>query len=628
MGVYDVIISSNTLEHFFYPYDISLKLSEHAKKYLIFLVPFQEKDRIPEHFYTFDYTNIPFKINRFGLRFFKEIDAREVENTYWFGKQILLIYQKDFKFSKNHKLADFGVDALSKKVDEIRDELEKTKLREMNLLKEKTTIEVHLNYLKKERDELFQKLEKSYDDYKNLEQIKNQLESTLKQTQGELERILKERNEFFNALNNIYSSDFWKAASFYYRLKEKNAVIRNAVKILSKLKRIIIKHKDKKLKKKSLRTKEKTKIDFNRTLKFILRKHENKPIFIFCPVIDWNIPLFQRPHHIAINLSKLGTLYFYCTTNYYDKINGFKKIKNGCYVTNQFGLIDKLKVKKVYHIHAADKNIDANFIEEKLSQGNIILYEYMDELHEDVSGKIPKKILDRHIKVLKDERCIVITTAKKLYNKVSQYRNRNHILVTNGVEYEHFNKKFKENEMPSEIRNLKNKYKYIIGYFGALAKWFDYEAIKTLAINKPNYCILLIGWDYDGSLKLSRIEELENVKIIGPIEYRLLPKYAFWFDVSTIPFLINDVTKSTSPIKLFEYMSLGRPIVTSKLPECLKHKDIVLTYDNSRDFVKKIDEALKLKNEKVYLEKLKTEALNNTWEKKAKQIMKIVKENL
>ena len=77
-----------------------------------------------------------------------------------------------------------------------------------------------------------------------------------------------------------------------------------------------------------------------------------------------------------------------------------------------------------------------------------------------------------------------------------------------------------------------------------------------------------------------------------------------------IPFLINDITQATSPLKLFEYMALGKPIVTTSMNECKKYKSVILA-DNKEHFVENIDKAIDIvKNEnKEYYKILEQEAL-------------------
>ncbi len=361
----------------------------------------------------------------------------------------------------------------------------------------------------------------------------------------------------------------------------------------------------------------------------ILENHRGKIIIIFPPLIDWNTPLFQRPQHLAKNLAKQNVLYFYCTYNkQHDSVFGFKKIYEGCYLTNRFDLVDKIRGrKKFYDIQSTDNIRDWKFIKKILDRNEGVIYQYIDEISEIINiKKIPAKTYEKHRKILKDERCIVIPTASKLEREVKKYRKRNFKLITNGVDYEHFSlaKKFDFKDLPPPIQNVVRKNKNIVGYFGALASWFDYELIIKLSEERPDLEIVLFGYNYDNSFKKYKLSEHENITIYGPVNYNILPSYATFFDVAMIPFVINEITESTSPIKLFEYMALGKPIVTTDLPECRKYKQVLVAKDHA-DFIKKIDEAIELRNDRSYIRSLKEEARKNSWEKRAKEIVDMIK---
>ena len=64
----------------------------------------------------------------------------------------------------------------------------------------------------------------------------------------------------------------------------------------------------------------------NKQLDEILMENEGRPIILSLSFIDWKVPLYQRPQHIAIQLAKKGFLYFYNTRNYFDFMDGYKKI--------------------------------------------------------------------------------------------------------------------------------------------------------------------------------------------------------------------------------------------------------------------------------------------------------------
>jgi len=361
----------------------------------------------------------------------------------------------------------------------------------------------------------------------------------------------------------------------------------------------------------------------------ILETYPNQSIMILPPLVDWNIPLFQRPQHLARNIAKQDILYFFCTPNgLYDNIDGFEEVSAGCYITNRFDLVDQIESRnKVYDLSSTDNGTDWSFVRTRLDRGDQIIYQYIDEISEEISGhEIPKSLFEKHFNILKDERCIVIPSATKLEEDVKEHRTKNYKLVTNGVEIEHFSQLITKEEYPTLVNDLLKKNKPIIGYFGAFANWFDYALVIKLATERPNLEILLLGVDYDGSIKKYNLEAYDNITIAGPIDYKELPKYAAAFSVSTIPFLINDITESTSPIKLFEYMAMGKPIVTTDMPECRKY-DSVFIGKTHEAFIDKIDEALELQNDKNYIKLLKKEALENSWEAKAEDIAGMIEQN-
>jgi hypothetical protein len=148
--------------------------------------------------------------------------------------------------------------------------------------------------------------------------------------------------------------------------------------------------------------------------------------------------------------------------------------------------------------------------------------------------------------------------------------------------------------------------------------------IEKIAKAHKDWNIILIGVDYDKTLaKYHYFKHLENVHYLGPVNYKELINYGNCCSVLTIPFVINEITKSTSPVKVFEYMSMEKPIVTTDLPECRKYESVIIGKNHS-DFIQKLEYALSIKDDKKYKAILRKEALENTWESKAKEILDFV----
>lgn len=351
----------------------------------------------------------------------------------------------------------------------------------------------------------------------------------------------------------------------------------------------------------------------------ILAKHAGRKIIVFRPLVDWDLPLFQRPHHIAARLARQGFLYFYCTPNAYDGIDGFREVEDGLYLTNQFDLVSGLYAEKIVHLYSTDNHCSLDYVRGQQAAHAQIIYEYIDEIDPTISGvEIPQHVWDKHNALIADERVICVASADKLYNEVREMRSSNMALVTNGVEYEHFTTPVLA-PPPADIADWVQAGKPIVGYFGALATWFDYELVEKCAARYPELNFLLLGWDYDGTLGKSGFSKYPNIRVVGPIPYKKLPEYARFFDISTIPFKINAVTESTSPIKLFEYMSMGKPIVTTDMPECRKYESVMIGKSHE-SYVDLIGVAMSRRSDNVYKALLCEEALANTWDAKAKVI--------
>lgn len=345
-------------------------------------------------------------------------------------------------------------------------------------------------------------------------------------------------------------------------------------------------------------------------------------VIIFENNFGWKKIMKQRPQQIAENLPE-GTIMFYHThtDSDFSEKNRIQKIKDNLVLIDlgyhRDVLLDFLAEKnnKYLMIYSTDF-IPYERIKMYENYNYTVLYEYVDDLNENLCGKdLYPQLVERHMNILKDDP-IIICTATKLYNNIPKENSKE--LITNGVDYEHF--KYKNYELPDDLKNIRENHNHLICYYGALASWFDYDLVSQIAKDK-NLGIVLIGQDYDNTLGESIILENDNVYYLGRKKYEDLPKYGCNCDLFIIPFIINDITESTSPVKLFEYMAQEKPIVTTALPECKKYKSVLYS-ENHQDFINNIYKAIELINDEEYKKLLVSEAKDNTWVEKAKKMIK------
>lgn len=370
--------------------------------------------------------------------------------------------------------------------------------------------------------------------------------------------------------------------------------------------------------------------------KSIIENSNYEAVDIFCFRFGWNASSFQRAQHIASNLAKSKVLIFYAKNPFRDKQKEFfTKIENNLYLIDidnpilMYYLRKNLKsINKKKLIHTCSTNLYSsyNYLMSFKNEGYTILYEYIDEISAEISGtKIPNSFLKMHSKLIKDKDNIIVSSAQILYDKVYKIRKAvNNVLACNGVEYEHWQVDSDSYKKYEDITKIAEEGKPIIGYFGALANWFDYDLLGYLAVNRPNYNFVLIGWGYDNAFSNSKITKLKNVRFLGPKNYSQLNSYITAFAVCIIPFKVNEITLSTSPVKLFEYLAAGKPSVCTAMPECMAVNEVFIgnTYE---EFINKLDEAVLLKDDIEFINKLKKVALENSWSKKVQIIIKNIK---
>ena len=107
----------------------------------------------------------------------------------------------------------------------------------------------------------------------------------------------------------------------------------------------------------------------------------------------------------------------------------------------------------------------------------------------------------------------------------------------------------------------------IAGYHGAIASWFDFDLLEAVASAMPEWTFALVGPVLSGAEEpAARLAEMDNVIFVGERSPEAVVGYVQHFDVGLVPFRLDEMTKAVSPLKLFEYLAAGVPVVSTSLP--------------------------------------------------------------
>ena len=362
---------------------------------------------------------------------------------------------------------------------------------------------------------------------------------------------------------------------------------------------------------------------FDAFCKFSSHESQIKKIFIYLS-IPFKAELYQRPQHLAVNLARLNNLVIYADNKQAGEISENLHILGEKLIFK----VAKPLGKSIYVF--VGNTIDINTTLRLKQEGYEIIYEYIDEISDEIFGGAASFLREKHRRLEEAEPSLIITTAKKLYEEMAaRFGEEKVILSPNAVDVEHFNNVDKS-VIPDDLIEITRKDQSIIGYYGAIAPWLDYELINRAAKERPDYNFVFIGPNYDN--EWAKEFKQTNIKYLGAKHYSELPQYSIHFDVCMIPFKEGEVAKLTSPLKLFEYMAAKKAVVVTKdLLECYGYEG-VLPSQNDEEFITNLDKALMLGKDVNIQNKLFSYARENTWKQRAvaidKRISEIEKETL
>lgn len=215
------------------------------------------------------------------------------------------------------------------------------------------------------------------------------------------------------------------------------------------------------------------------------------------------------------------------------------------------------------------------------------IYHCVDEIK--AQPGMPIDVLEREEKTLIQQASIIFVTALQLKENRVKWNDNIHYF-SNVADYVHFNTAVtKDYVIPEDLKNIGSP---VLGFIGAVSSYkINLDLISYLAAQRPQYSIVIIGevGEGDPSTKIDILRAHKNIHLLGPKPYNVLPQYLKYFDVALLPNNLNEYTDNMFPMKFFEYLAAGKPIVSVDLSSIQEFHNVVKIGKDKFEFVMAVD---------------------------------------
>jgi len=326
-----------------------------------------------------------------------------------------------------------------------------------------------------------------------------------------------------------------------------------------------------------------------------------RPDILVFPVIDW-VYRRQRPQHLATQLAKLGYRVFYFSTEFVEETFDFKpeeeEVARGVFYLKLPGgytppdiYADRpseleaevmrtaiARLRREYGIGACINLVQYPFWEEIATSlpNSWTVYDCMDAYHAfpNASG---------HLREM--EEALVAKADRVICS--SDYLGARFRGLGATVEVIH------NAASPDDYAGARGKSprgeRKVAGYIGCLTEWVDTALLAEAARRLPEVDFVIVG---EPEVDVGDLEALPNVTLTGEVPYGDLPGHMARFDVGLLAYGMNDVNVASDPVKIYEYLAAGKPVVATRTPEIERLGELVELSDDAEGFVANIGRAL------------------------------------
>lgn len=247
-----------------------------------------------------------------------------------------------------------------------------------------------------------------------------------------------------------------------------------------------------------------------------------------------------------------------------------------------------------------------------------VVYDCIDELAVHIRRPELATMYRHWEEELLDRASGAVVTAEQLGAALHARRSNLPIaLIRNGVDVERFQQLAASQARPEDVPRTGRP---TVGFVGALYEWIDWEMIADVAAQNADIDFVFVG-PHDGRGDIERIAYLPNTHLLGPCAYDRVPAYVNAFDVCWVPFKQDEIGLAANPVKIYEYLALGKPVVTTPVADTDRFGGVVTVARDAHEMAAGLHGALHERNgatDRIAF------ARANTWRERAGDYIRFV----
>lgn len=324
---------------------------------------------------------------------------------------------------------------------------------------------------------------------------------------------------------------------------------------------------------------------------------------VYPPTVEWS-KLTQRPHHIMRKFAEDGWDAIYCDKTLNPTTVIDSGIENLSVCLNPTELEHKFSEKGGSTLDVLYCTWPKSYEWVDRLNPRFVIYDCVD--HFDAWAQYEDDMVKRAD--------VILTTATRLYSKLGKKHPRV-FFVPNACERSHIagEVEIQQIDLAQVFGGSFDPDKPVVGFVGFVGQWVNQKILREIS---EEMNLVIVG-------TMSNTYNLPNALFAGHVPFDELPNWYASFDVGVTPFTFNETTFCADPIKTYEYLAAGLPVVSTGIPSAADKEPFVQT-SNWEDFIESIYDVIDKKKDHEHMKAQEEWCRANTWDNRYDTIREIL----